>query len=79
MSSVAAHIQKLNVVQRRALPLVADEEDQQQAASTTSLEHHRDASALVVCQKAQVRGFSHLAPPEAAATHSAAVHQNCGK
>lgn len=62
MSSAAAHMKRLDAVQRRALRLGANEEGQQQQAPETSLQHRRDVSALVVCHKAQVQMVPHLEP-----------------
>ena len=59
MSSTATHVQRLDVVQRRAIQLV-DCEKHQQPAHVTSLEHRHEVSALVVFHKAQVQEVPHL-------------------
>ena len=58
-SSAAAYVQRLDVVQRRAMRLMESVEHQQ-PAHITSLERLRDVSALVVFHKAQVQEVPHL-------------------
>ena len=63
MSNAATHLQRLNAVQRRALPLIGrDGQQQEEQTGVTLLEHRWDVSALVVQHKAQVLEVPHLNP-----------------